>query len=402
MKIVKGIIMAACATVFCDCAAGVKTGLDNAASHKSIFENKRIGIITNHTGIDSNGKFIVDIFREMPNVNVTALFGPEHGFKGTAQDAVKIIDSDESPYGVPIYSLYGTTLKPTKEMLENVDVLVFDIQDIGARFYTYLYTMSLAMEAAAEQNKKFVVLDRPNPINSVTVEGTVLEAKFATFVGLYPIPTRYGMTIGELATMFNSELWLKEKVMADLTVIPLTNYKREYWYDQTHLEFVKPSPNMTSLEAAAVYPGTCLFEGINISEGRGTDTPFLLFGAPWIDPGKLSVKINELKLPGLKFGPAEFTPTFSKYKDERCFGAQMTITDRNKIEAFWTGVSLVNAIYQMYPDKIEWYQRHFDRLCGTDKVRIAIIEGKPLGELKSQWNKEVEAFLKIRQQYLLY
>lgn len=395
-------IMAACATVFCGCAAPVKTGLDNVASHKNIFENKRVGIITNHTGRNSDGKFIVDIFREMPNVNVTSLFGPEHGFEGTAQDAVKIRNSDESPYGVPIYSLYGTTLKPTEEMLENVDVLVFDIQDIGVRFYTYLYTMSLAMEAAAENNKKFVVLDRPNPINAVTVEGTVLDTKFATFVGLYPIPTRYGMTIGELATMFNRQGWLKNSVKADLTVIPLTNYKRTYWYDQTGLEFIKPSPNMTSLEAAAVYPGTCLFEGTNISEGRGTETPFLMFGAPWIEAERLSVKLNDLKLPGLKFQPAVFTPTFSKYENRKCFGAQIIITNRNAIETFRTGVSLINTIYQMYPDKIEWYERHFDRLCGTDKVRIAIIEGNSLTELKSQWQKEINEFLNIREKHLLY
>jgi uncharacterized protein YbbC (DUF1343 family) len=402
MEFIKGIIMAICITSACGCSPPVKTGLDNIAANSHIFKNKRVGIITNHTGKNSEGKFIVDIFQQMPDVNVTALFGPEHGFEGTAQDAVKVKTSDESPYGVPIYSLYGKTLKPTEQMLENVDVLVFDIQEIGARFYTYVYTMSLSMEAAAENKKTFVVLDRPNPINAASVQGNILDTKFATFVGLYPIPTRYGMTIGELATMFNNQLWLKDSVKADLTVIPMTNYKRKYWYDQTGLEFIKPSPNMPNIASAAVYPGTCLFEGTNISEGRGTDKPFLLFGAPWIDSEKLTAKLNTLNLPGLKFQPSSFTPTFSKFENEKCFGSEIIITDRDKIDTFWTGASIINTIYHMYPENVKWHERHFDRLCGTDQVRLAITEGKPLAELKAQWQEQLDDFRKIRKKYLLY
>ena len=363
---------------------------------------KNVGIITNHTAYDSSGKFIVDVFKEMNDAKVIALFSPEHGLEGLVEDAIEVEDSKDAAQGLPVYSLYGKHLKPTEEMLKDIDILVFDIQDIGARFYTYISTMALAMEAAAEQNKKFVVLDRPNPINAITVEGNILEKKFATFVGLYPIPTRHGMTVGELATMFNQQGWLKNSAKADLTVVTMTDYKRSYWYDQTSLKFIKPSPNMTSVQCAAVYPGTCLFEGTNISEGRGTKIPFLQFGAPWIDAKKLTAELNNLALPGMKFKTAKFTPTFSKYEKQKCFGSEIIILDRDKIDTFWSGVLIVDTIYRMYPDKFEWRKNHFDRLCGTDQVRITITEHKPLKDLKIKWQKDIAEFLKIRKKYLLY
>ena len=250
--------------------ASVRTGLDNVGEHKDLFQGKRLGIIANHTSYDSQGKYIVDVLRAMEGVRVVALFSPEHGLRGLEEAGAKVGNETDPVTGLPVYSLFGKISKPTPQMLADVDVLVFDIQDVGARFYTYLYTMSLAMEAAAENGKRFVVLDRPNPINGVQLEGPVLEPKFATFVGLYPIPVRYGLTVGELARMINGEGWLAKGVKADLTVVPLTGWRRDMWFDQTGLRFIKPSPNMPDLETAALYPGLCLLEGTNVSEGRGT------------------------------------------------------------------------------------------------------------------------------------
>lgn len=401
MTAICGILITLCLSAGPLCDEPVLTGLDNIESRQSLFASKRVGIITNHTAYNRQGRFIVDLFDEMQDVSVTALFAPEHGFLGAVQDGQKIKD-DTSPYGLPVYSLYGKHNKPTPEMLENVDILVFDIQDIGARYYTYISTMAYAIEAAAESGKPFVVLDRPNPINALTVQGNVLDPKFSTFVGLYPIPVRHGMTIGELARLFNGSGWLKNGVKADLTVIPMTCYDRAKWFDQTGLKFIPPSPNMTSLEAAAIYPGTCLFEGTNLSEGRGTDHPFLQFGAPWINADELTAGLNNLALPGLRFEPVRFTPTLSKFADQNCFGVRITITDRDRLDPFWSSVDMVNAVCRMYPEKFEWKIAHFDRLCGTDQIRIAIIDQKPIDDLKSQAQKQIDEFLKIRQKYLLY
>jgi uncharacterized protein YbbC (DUF1343 family) len=287
-------------------------------------------------------------------------------------------------------------------MLADVDVLVFDIQDVGARFYTYLYTMSLAMEAVAECGKRFVVLDRPNPINGVQVEGPILEPAFATFVGLYPIPVRYGLTVGELAKMVNGEGWLAKGVKADLTVVPITGWQRGMWYDQTGLRFIKPSPNMPDLETAALYPGLCLLEGTNVSEGRGTPKPFRQFGAPWIDATALATRLNALNLPGLGFAPTSFTPTNSKHQGKQCNGIEITLTDRNRLEPFWSGVLIVNEIRQMYPGQFEWHASHFDRLCGTATIREAITAPKPLQPLKSNWSSECKTFDQTRRKYFLY
>jgi len=250
------------------CPAAVRTGLDNIGAHTDLFKGKRVGIIANHTSCNSEGKYIVDVFRAMEGVRVVALFSPEHGLRGSEEAGAKIGNGTDPISGLPVFSLYGKISKPTPQMLADVDVLVFDIQDVGARFYTYLYTMSLAMEAAAENGKRFVVLDRPNPIDGVQLEGPVLESKFATFVGLHPIPVRYGLTVGELAKTINGEGWLGRGIKADLTVVPLTGWQRHMWFDQTGLRFIKPSPNMPDLETATIYPGLCLLEGTNLSEGR--------------------------------------------------------------------------------------------------------------------------------------
>jgi uncharacterized protein YbbC (DUF1343 family) len=384
------------------CDASVKTGLDNINSYKHLFVGKRVGIITNHTAYNSSGQYIVDVFRKMENVKVAAFFSPEHGIYGVEEDGRRIESMTEPNYQIPVYSLYGKTLKPTRQMLENIDVLVFDIQDIGARFYTYIYTMSLAMEAAAENGRRFVVLDRPNPINGLRLEGNILKPEFASFVGLYPIPVRHGMTAGELAAMFNQQGWLKDGVKADLVVIPMKGWRRSMWYDRTGLKFIKPSPNMVSLEAAAVYPGLCLLEGTNVSEGRGTPQPFVQFGAPWIDSESLAAELNKLNLPGILFGPASFTPVSSKYKGQQCKGVKITITDRDLLEPYFSGILIVNKIYRMYPDNFQWKTSHFDRLCGTSAIREAITNRSSLEELREDWQADLKSFLKIRHKYLLY
>ena len=380
----------------------MKTGLDNINSYRHLFEGKRVGIITNHTAYNRSGQYIVDVFRNMDNVKVAAFFSPEHGLYGVEEDGKRIESMTEPNYKIPVYSLYGETRKPARQMLENIDILVFDIQDIGARFYTYIYTMSLAMEAAAENGKLFVVLDRPNPINGLQVEGNILKPQFASFVGLYPIPVRHGMTAGELAGMFNQQGWLKDGVKADLMVIPMKGWRRSMWYDRTGLKFIKPSPNMVSLEAASVYPGLCLLEGTNVSEGRGTPMPFTQFGAPWIDSESLAAELDKLNLSGIRFRPVSFTPVSSKYRDQRCKGVKITVTNRDLLEPYWGGILIVNKIYQMYPNDFQWRASHFDRLCGTSAIREAITNRSSIEKLREEWQADLKSFLKIRHKYLLY
>jgi len=380
----------------------VKTGLDNVPEYKQLFDARRIGIITNHTAYNSKGQYILDVFRNIPNAKVTALFSPEHGIYGTQGAGEAIEDGTNTRYNLPVYSLYGKTRKPTKEMLKNIDILVFDVQDVGARFYTYISTMSLSMEAAAECGKRFVVLDRPNPINGLKVEGNILEPNFVSFVGMHPLPVRHGMTIGELAIMFNEQGWLKNGVRADLVVVPMTGWRRRMWYDRTNLSFIKPSPNIDSLQTAAVYPGLCLLEGTNISEGRGTEMPFRQFGAPWIHSKSLTTRLNRLNLPGLRFTPTSFTPTSSKYLGQKCHGVKIIITDRDLLEPYYSGILIINELFRMYPDAFQWKARHFDHLSGTSSIRQAIITGSSLERLRKDWQAELKSFLKIRKKYLMY
>jgi uncharacterized protein YbbC (DUF1343 family) len=288
-------------------------------------------------------------------------------------------------------------------MLADVDVLVFDMQDVGARFYTYVYTMSLAMEAAAEHDKRFVVLDRPNPINGREVEGPLLEQGLASFVGLYPIPVRHGLTVGELARLVNGQGWLAGGVEADLTVVPLTGWRRDMWYDQTSLRFIQPSPNMPDVETATVYPGLCLLEGTNVSEGRGTPRPFRQFGAPWIDGHRIAARLNALNLLGVRFAPTSFVPTASnKYTERTCRGCAIVIADRDRLKPFRMGVAIVRTLHELYRDRFEWHAAHFDRLCGTDAVRRAIIDGTPLEKLEAGWQTDAARFRETRRPYLLY
>ena len=389
--------------------ARTKTGLDRVNEFHALFAGKRLGIIANHTAYNSQGVFIVDVFRQMPGVRISALFGPEHGFRGSHSAGVKVEERNAFLDSIPIYSLYGKTLKPTPQMLKNVDLLVFDIQDIGARFYTYIWTMALAMESAAEQDIPFVVLDRPNPINGVQIEGAILDTAFSSFVGLYPIPVRHGMTVGELARLFNGEGWLKNNVKANLTVVPLEGWKRSQWFDQTGLKFIPPSPNMPNLQTATVYPGLCLIEGTNVSEGRGTDEPFLQFGAPWINARDLRAQLKTFHLSGVQFTPISFVPKsmpgkaiHPKYQDETCNGLKINVTNRTIFKPFLTGVRIMQSIHRLYPRKLHWRKKHFDRLAGSDVLRKAISANKNLNNLIEKWNDQVRQFNTVRQKYLLY
>jgi uncharacterized protein YbbC (DUF1343 family) len=402
MKSPKAIMILGSLVMLSSCYGSVKTGLDRVSEYKELFQGKRLGIIANHTAYDRNGRFIVDVFREIPGVKLVALFSPEHGFWGIAPDAEKIDSQNHPVYNLPVYSLYGKTQKPTKDMLRNVDVLVFDIQDIGARFYTYIYTMSLAMEAAAENGKTFVVLDRPNPINGTCVEGNILEPRQASFVGLYPIPVRHGMTAGELAKMFNGQGWLAGHIKAKLVVVPMEGWRRSMWYDQTGLRFIKTSPNMPDLETAAIYPGLCLLEGTNVSEGRGTAMPFRQFGAPWINSKRLAERLNALNLPAMRFEPTRFTPTSSKFKGQTCNGVRIVVADRNNLKPYLSGIKIVNEIFRLYPDDFQWRASHFDRLCGTSTIRKAIVNGASIDELREKWQPDLTSFRKIRDKYLIY
>ncbi|MFI4910591.1 MAG: exo-beta-N-acetylmuramidase NamZ domain-containing protein [Sedimentisphaeraceae bacterium JB056] len=383
-------------------AEHVRTGLDNINEYEDFFQNKKVGIIANHTAYDSKNRFIYNVFQQMENVEVTALFGPEHGFDGVVEAGEKIEGIQHTETGIPIYSLYGKTRKPTAEMLEDIDILIFDIQDIGCRFYTYISTMALAMDAAAECNKSFVVLDRPNPIRADIIEGNILDPAFSTFVGIHPIAVRHGMTIGEIAKMFNNNQWLSCGKKVNLTIIKMTGYKRSMWYEETGLKFINPSPNMISIDEAAMYPGMCLFEGTNLSEARGTNQPLMMFGAPWIDAKIITAKLNNTKIPGIIFEEAEFTPEFSKFANQKCYGSKITVTNRNNIRPFESGIKMIAVISVEYPDKFQWKIEHFDRLCGTDKIRKAII-GKSLPKsLNNQWLVELSEFKKVRSEYLIY
>lgn len=380
--------------------ATVKTGIEILfSSNLSWLKGKKIGLITNPTGIDANMKSSVDLLFEHPNIKLTALYGPEHGVRGDAQAGEGVKSYTDEKTGLPVYSLYGKTRKPTPDMLKNVDVLLFDIQDVGTRYYTYIYTMAYAMEAAKEHNIPFVVLDRPNPIDGVKVEGPVLEDKYTSFVGLYPIPLRHGMTTGELARMFNKEFHIN----ADVTVIKMKNWQRYMTFDDTKLPFVLPSPNMPTVNSTFVYPATGLIEGTNVSEGRGTTKPFELIGAPYINSNELADHLIRLKLKGVQFRPASFTPTFSKHAGILSHGVQLYVTDRSLFEAVKTGLSIIKAIHDLYPNDFQFLQTgSFDRLIGNGWVKKEINKGTSVKHIMKRYHHDLNTFEKKRKGYLIY
>ncbi|MED3987615.1 DUF1343 domain-containing protein [Peribacillus simplex] len=366
---------------------------------KNVLSGKKVGLITNPTGIDSQLTSIVDLLNDDPDINLTALFGPEHGVRGDAQAGASVEYYIDEKTGLPVYSLYGKTKKPTPEMLKDVEVLVFDIQDVGTRYYTYIYTMAYAMEAAKENDIPFIVLDRPNPQGGESVDGPVLEPEFSSFVGLYPIPLKHGMTVGELATLFNKEF----KIGADLRVIKMKGWKRDMDYDDTGLPFVLPSPNMPTVSTTFVYPATGLIEGTNVSEGRGTTKPFELIGAPYINSDELAGKLNALRLPGVKFRAASFTPTFSKHAGKLSHGVEIYITDREEFKAVPTGLHIIKTIQDLYPGDFEFLAaNNFNLLIGNGWVMSRIEEGSSVNEIMKEYQVKQDAFKKVRKNYLLY
>lgn len=372
----------------------VYLGIDNINDNLDFFKDKKVGLITNPTGINSDYKSTIDVLYENENVNLVALFAPEHGIRGNSQAGGSVGNEVDVVTGLPVYSLYGSVKKPTKEMMANIDVLCIDIQDVGARFYTYIYTMAYAMEACKEYNKTFVVFDRPNPASGSIVEGNILDLKYSSFVGLYPIVERHGMTMGELAKLFNEEY----NIGCDLKIVKMENWEREMYADDTFLPWVAPSPNMPTIDTAIVYTATCYFEGINLSEGRGTTKPFEYIGAPFIDPYAWANELNSMSLKGVVFRPIYFTPTFEDYANTLCGGVQIHITDRETFEAVKTGFAMIYTIKNMYPDKVN-LQSYLKTLTGVDYVADMTYT---LDELYEIVEKDTNDFIKIREKYLLY
>lgn len=380
----------------------VRPGIDVLlADSLHIVEGRRLGLITNHTGIDSKGEASIDRLARHPDLSLDALFSPEHGIRGTAEAGVHIADDRDPETGLPIHSLYGETLKPTPVMLEGLDALLFDIQDIGTRYYTYVYTMALAMEAAGEADISFIVLDRPNPIGGRHVQGNVLDPAFASFVGRYPIPMRHGMTPGELARLFRSALG----VDVDLHVVPAEGWRRNMLFPDTKLPWRAPSPNMPDLESALHYPGTCLFEGTNVSVGRGTDRAFQWIGAPWIDGERLARRMRGYDLPGVAIHPVRFTPSEpgdDKFDGLEVEGVRLKVTDPDRYDPTRTGIALLVEARQLSGDQWRWREEHFDRLAGTDQLRRGIDEGMDPDALTATWEGMLGQFNDLRRAFLLY
>lgn len=375
---------------------GVLTGLDVLQRDKfRPLAGQRVGLITNHTGRNRNGVSGVDLLHESPAVNLTALFSPEHGFEGTL-DIARIGDAKDTKTGLKIFSLYGATRRPTPEMLSEVDTLVFDIQDIGCRFYTYISTMGEAMQAAAKHGKRFVVLDRPNPINGTDIAGPMLDSGAESFVGFHSLPVRHGMTIGELALMFRTELKLKLR----LTVIPCEGWKRSQFWDATGLTWINPSPNMRCLTQALLYPGIGLMETTNVSVGRGTDTPFEVLGAPWIDGRKLAAALRKQQLPGVTFVPIRFTPDSSKFKGEECGGMNIVITDRSQFEPLRTGFAVSTTVRKLFGE--DWKSNSYMRLLGNRRTFQAITTGRSADAVQETACVGIDDFRKRRSAFLLY
>jgi uncharacterized protein YbbC (DUF1343 family) len=343
----------------------------------------------------------VDILHAHPALDLVALFSPEHGLSGAIEAGVRVESGRHPTTGLPIYSLYTEARGPLPHMLQGVDVLLFDIQDVGARYYTYVYTMAYSMQAAGQAGIPFVVLDRPNPIGGELVQGNVLDTAFASFVGMYPVPMRHGMTPGELARLYRGAFGVE----VDLHVVPVAGWRRALWYDQTGLAWTAPSPNMPSLESATHYPGTCLFEGTNLSVGRGSERPFQWIGAPWLDGPALAERLNAYGLPGVRFEAATFTPQNpgdAKWPGTAVHGVRFLATDRSVYDPIRAAVVALVEARRMSGDHWQWNVQHFDRLAGTDQLRRMIDEGLSAQEITDSWEAPRDEFLRVRGRYLIY
>ncbi|MFQ5742699.1 MAG: exo-beta-N-acetylmuramidase NamZ domain-containing protein [Acidobacteriota bacterium] len=362
--------------------------------HFEPLTGRRIGLITNPTGRDAAARLTVEVLRSTDALTLAALFSPEHGFTGVEEGSVA--SGTDAATGLPVFSLYGDRRRPTDEMLEGLEGLVFDIQDIGTRFYTYATTMAFAMEAAAARGLPFVVLDRPNPITGTHVEGPILDDRLLSFVGYAPLPLRHGMTIGELARYFNQE----RGIGADLTVVPVKGWRREQWYDDTGLLWINPSPNMRNLTEAILYPAVAPLESTNVSVGRGTDEPFEWLGAPWIDAFALAGRLNDAGLPGIRFLPRRRTPESNIYAGQVCNGVDLMITDREAFRAATTAITLASSLYSLAGEK--WQAERFARLWGRPEVVEQLRAGMSPAAIAASWKEQLATFRSIRQRYLLY
>jgi len=385
----------------------VVSGLDRLLERPEPLRGLRVGLVANPSSITSGLAHASLALRERRGVRLVALFGPEHGISADSQDLVEVGHSRDRETGLPVHSLYGETRVPTPAMLRDVDAMVYDVQDVGSRYYTFIYTMLHVMQACARARKRVVVLDRPNPLGGEAVDGNRLDPGYLSFVGMHTLVVRHGMTTGELALMFREELALD----LDLRVVPMKGWRRRMSYEDTGLAWVLPSPNMPSVDTAFVYPGGCLIEGTNLSEGRGTTRPFELVGAPWLDGIALARALEKERIPGAGFRATAFTPTFQKHRDVLCHGVQVHVTDRQRFPAFLTYLLLIHHARRQDPARFAWrdppyeyetVKRPIDILCGTDKIRKAIERGVSPKRLAAGWRKDAAAFRARRRTFLLY
>ncbi|MEO8436519.1 MAG: DUF1343 domain-containing protein, partial [Pyrinomonadaceae bacterium] len=371
-----------------------------------LLRGARVGLICNQASVNHGLRHVADLFHEHPDINLTALFGPQHGIRGDVQD--NMIETDhaiDSVTRLPIYSLYSETREPTEDMLKDVDVLVFDMQDVGCRIYTFVYTLANCMRAAKKFGKRVIACDRPNPINGSQVAGAVLDPAYASFVGQFPIATRHGMTPAELGRLFNEHFGIG----SDFECVPMEGWSRDFWFDETDAPWVIPSPNMPTLAAATVFPGTVHVEGTQLSEGRGTTLPFELVGAPYVDPERVAGELAGLGLPGVYFRSCVFRPTFQKHADKSCGGVQLHVTDRASFEPVISGVAVVKTIHDLYPDEFKWklppyeyeYDKNpFDVISGTASLREAFERGDSLETIQESWQQPLVGFKELRGRYL--
>ena len=384
-------------------------GIEKLCSERSdLIEGRRIGLVCNQASVDHKLRHSADVLKSVEGVRLTTLFGPQHGIRGDAQDnMVETPHTHDVETGLPVHSLYSETREPNEEMLRDVDVLVCDLQDVGCRIYTFVYTIANCMRVARRLGKRVIVCDRPNPIGGVAVEGNLLEAGFESFVGQFPLPTRHGMTAGELSKIFN-EHW---GIGCDLEVVTMDGWSRELWFDETDAPWVLPSPNMPTLDSASVFPGTVHLEGTQVSEGRGTTRPFELVGAPYVMAGEFARKLESIGLPGVHFRPTNFLPTFQKHAGVTCGGVQIHVHDRLELRPVVTGLAVVKTCFDLYGENFRWkeppYEYVFDKnpfdvISGTDRVRISIERGDSLEDLERSWRAELPEFENVREKYLLY
>lgn len=387
----------------------VKLGIERLLSDKiDLLRGARVGLVCNQASVDHNFRHAADLFHEHPEIKLTALFGPQHGIRGDVQDnMIETAHAADRKTGLPIFSLYSETREPTEEMLDNVDAIVVDLQDIGTRIYTFMYTMANCMRAAKKFGKKVIACDRPNPIGGTQIEGVVLDPAFASFVGQFPISTRHGMTMCELGRLFNNEFGIG----CEFETVTMEGWSRRLWYDETDGPWVLPSPNMPTVDTAAVFPGSVHLEGTQMSEGRGTTRPFELVGAPYIHADEFADALSSLELPGVAFRSCVFLPTFQKHAGKACGGVQIQVTDRAVFEPAIVGIAVVKTAFDLYPDDFRWkdppyeyeYDRNpFDLIAGTSKVRESFKRGDSLHSIRESWQAPLADFVRVRDRFLLY